>query len=697
MFAWQAFADESSPHHEGPLKRQIDFDTEIVPILTRSGCNVGSCHGAAAGRGGFHLSLLGGDPEADYASIVEQFEGRRVHVAQPERSLILRKPTLQLEHEGGQALSSEGAERLKAWIASGARRIRQRSLQTLDVQPKLVRVEQPGDRVVIRITAHFDDGTHEDVSKWTVLVANDPSAIDIDTSGPSVQVLRRGEHTLIARYLDRVVPIRIRLPLSDTIVDHRTQPIHNFIDEHIFRTLTELRLTVSPTADDATFLRRVSLDLTGRLPTPAEVLIFLEDPMDSKSKRQQCVDRLLESDAFVDYWTYRFAKLLRLYPQPNDKKSVQVYHTWIGQQIRNRTSMDRMARELLTAIGDTHQMGPANFTRSSADARAQAELISQVFMGTRLQCANCHNHPLDRWTQDDYHGLAAIFARLDRGRVVQVVERGTVTNVRTGAQAVPRIPGERYLPTEEDSRAVFAEWLTGAGNPYFARSFVNRLWRGLFGRGLVDPADDLRDTNPATHPELLEELAQDFATHGYDLRHALRRIVTSATYARSSLTDEINREDDRFYSHAYKRPLEPEVMADAISDATGVAERYGDEPLGRRAVQLVDTLTPSETLDALGRCLRRESCEGVSVSSALPTKLHQLNGNWINSKIASQENHLHQRLATTSRDVDVIDTIYLQTLSRPPSDQEQQHWLQKTGTTRGKIESNFLKTFFGVS
>lgn len=669
----------------------IDFDTEIMPVLTRSGCNVGSCHGAAAGRGGFNLSLLGGDAAADYASIVGQYEGRRINLAHPEKSLVLRKPTLDLDHEGGDALQAEGAAKLRAWIAAGAHRAKARSLKSLEFEPSNLLIEQVGTRVPLRVVAHFDNGSTEVVSRWTVFVSSDPAAVSLDAETNTATVLRRGQHMIIARYLDRLVPIRISLPLSDAPVDHSAQPVHNFIDRHVLRTLTDLRLTAAPVADDATYLRRVYLDLIGRLPQRQEVLDFLDDPSDAAIKRRLCVERLLTSDAFVEYWTYRIANLLRVLPQPNETQGAEAYHNWIGEQIRNRVPMDQVARQLLTAVGDSHQVGAANFARSAPDARAQAELVSQVFMGTRLQCANCHNHPLDRWTQDDYHGLAAVFARLERGKIVSVASRGAVTNVRTGEPAIPRIPGLKNLPIDEDGRAPLADWLTSPDNPYFAKSLVNRLWRGTFGRGLVEPADDMRDTNPATHPELLDELARDFVEHGYDLRHTLQRIVSSATYARSGATDSTNRDDDRFYSHALQRSLEPEVLADALFDATGVSDQYGDAPLGQRAVQMVNILTPSVALDALGRCSRKESCEGVTVSGALPTKLHQLNGELVNRKVMSREGHLHRMLAEDASNDAVLEDVYLRALSRPPTAAEREYWLRQLAPLMGEQRVQLLE------
>jgi hypothetical protein len=351
--------------------------------------------------------------------------------------------------------------------------------------------------------------------------------------------------------------------------------------------------------------------------------------------------------------------------------------------------MDEVARALLTAVGDSHVVGPANFARTVGDARGQAELVSQVFLGVRLQCANCHNHPLDRWTQDDYHGLAAVFARLERGRVVKVAPRGAVTNPRTGEPALPRIPGVRDLEAGADGRDGFTRWLTAPENPYFARAIVNRLWRALFGRGLVEPADDLRDTNPATHPELLDRLAADFVRHGHDLRHTLRLIALSKTYGRSGATNAVNRADDRFYSHAYRRPLEPEVLADALADVTGVSDRYGNEPAGTRAVALIDPRTPAPSLDILGRCSRQASCEGATEGGGLPAKLHELNGELINRKLAAPDGRLHRLIAAGEPDDAIVADFYLRALGRPPTGAERDYWRQRLAEA-GKAERTAL-------
>ncbi len=353
-----------------------------------------------------------------------------------------------------------------------------------------------------------------------------------------------------------------------------------------------------------------------------------------------------------------------------------------------------MARELLVATGDTHEYGPANFHRGARNARAEAEFVSELFLGARLRCANCHNHPLDRWTQDDYHGLAAVFAKLERGRQVRVGRRGDVTHPRTGEPAAPRIPGVRFLDANADGRQELADWLTSETNPYFAKAFVNRLWKAMMGRGLIEPTDDLRETNPATHPRLLEELANDFAEHGYHLRHTLRLIAGSDAYARSAAPAPGNAADDRFYSHAAMRPLAPEVLADALAQVTGVAEKYGDLPLGTRAISLPHPGVKSEALDILGRCDRQDSCESTSGDAGgLPMRLHLLNGALINQKITADAGRLSQLIKEGRGNEPIVEEFYLRALGRRPRQTERAYWKQKlpeTGAERRKALEDFL-------
>jgi hypothetical protein len=670
--------------------RAIDFDTEIVPVLTKAGCNAGSCHGAAAGRGGFHLSLFGSDPAADYDAIVNDLEGRRVNLPHPGESLILNKPTGLLKHGGGARLETDGAgaKRITDWIATGALRAKTpRRLTSFEIKPADRVVDREGAVVPLKAFARFDKSADEDVTAWTVFTSSDTSAVEI--TGETATVRRRGQHIIIARFLDRIVPVRITLPFTDLPIDLSSEPRSNFIDDEVLKTLSIVRVPLSGRANDATFLRRVRLDLTGRLPTPDEINAFMSNR--AGDKRAKLVDRLLDSDDFVEYWTHKLTSLFRNRPQPAEAAGMRAFHSWLRESIKKGTPFDQTARDAITGVGDTHKHGPAYFARLTNDARGQAELVGTLFMGVRLQCANCHNHPLDRWTQDDYHGLAAIFAKLERGPIVKVGTRGAVTNPRTGEPAVPRIPGDRYLESKSDGREAFAKWLTAMDNPYFARATVNRLWKAMFGRGLVEPADDLRDTNPATHPELLDRLAADFAKHGHDIRRTLRLIATGETYGRSAETTAANRAADRFYSHAYRRPLSAEVLADAIGDVTGVPEKYGEELLGTRAIALIDPGTPSRSLDILGRCSRRDSCEADAVSGGLPAMLHRLNGELINRKIASTEGRLHKLIAAGKSSDEIIGEFYPRVFGRSPTNDEREYWKSQAEKVDAKDRTAFLE------
>lgn len=669
----------------------VDFDTQVIPVLTRSGCNAGACHGAAAGRGGFKLSLWGGDPAADYDAIVRNLSGRRINTASPASSLVVRKPTLAIDHEGGQVLSQEGTNLLVTWIRQGAKRLRSRSLVSLHVEVDSTAARQQSI-APLKVLAHFDDHQPaQDVTGWVAIVANDPSAVTVLPDNRGLSINRGGQQVINLRFLNRVLPITLTVPLGEKQIDHAQQIRHNFIDNFVFQSLSQLHLPVDTPAGDATFVRRISLDLTGRLPDPDLVKHFVEDT--AHDKRDRLIDVLLDSDAFVEYWSFRFAKWLRIVPQPNDLQAAERYTAWVREQVRDGIGLDKLARQLLLATGDTRVVGPANFSRNARDARMQAEWISEMFMGARLQCANCHNHPLDRWTQDDYHGLAAIFAKIERGSVVTIGRRGAVTNLRTGEPALARIPGARFVHDVEDPRVAFADWLLARDNLTFAKAWVNRLWYQMFGRGLVDPVDDLRETNPATHPELLEHLAKYFVDGGFDLRQTLRVIAQSAAYQRRSV-DKPHAIESQFYVHQSWRPLEAEVLADAIADASGIWDRYGDQADGTRAISLVDPATASVSLDALGRCSRRSSCEAELVSTTLPRQLHQLNGGLVNDKVVHADGILHQLIDRRLDNPAIVCELYLRTLARPPTERELEYWLGSLNASAASERVAILEDLF---
>ncbi|MYA99297.1 DUF1553 domain-containing protein [Candidatus Poribacteria bacterium] len=683
---------------------RVDFENDLIPIFTKFGCNAGACHGAAAGRGEFNLSLFGGNPQADYKAIVRQFAGRRINLMHPEESLVILKPTAQTNHGGGQVLNEdgEGARLLRNWIQQGATYETLRRLERVEISPEKHVIKNPESPVQLHATAYFSNSTTEDVTRWTVFTPEDTSAIEIDTATAVAKVRRRGRHIILARYLTEVVPIELITPLNEVLphsLIQKTKPETKWnatqerstlipkptslnrkenlkIDSEVLKLLSTLRLPMSPAADDVTFLRRVTLDLTGRLPAPDTVTTFLLDT--SKNKRETLVDTLLASAEFNEYWTLQLAKLLRIGAQERNTQGTFVYHQWLSQQVRDGVGYNQVARAVILATGDSHEVGPANFYRTVDGPREQAEFMSELFMGARLRCANCHNHPLDKWTQDDYHGLRAIFAKIESDQIVRVNPSGAVIHPATREKAVPRIPGNRFLPADvADGRAELVDWLTGQDNPYFAKAIVNRLWKAMMGRGLVEPVDDFRSTNPATHPELLTALADDFVAHGYDFRHTLRRIARSESYARSTNTLPQNATDDRFYSHALRKPLAPEVLADAISDVLGVPDAYGNEPEGTRAVSLFNPNTESNALDILGRCGRETSCESsTEATGGLQRKLHLFNGDLLNARIGVPGSRLDKLMSEGKSPMEIVNEFYLAALSRHPADTEEQFWEQ---------------------
>jgi hypothetical protein len=653
----------------------VDFDTEVLPVLAKAGCNAGACHGAAAGRGGFKLSLFGGDPAADHRAIARDLEGRRVNLAHPDRSLLLLKPTWQLDHEGGQRFEADSpqARLLTEWIAAGAPRKSTRRLVDLVVAPANPALESLPGKLSLTVTAQFDDGTSRRVEHLAIFTPADSASTQVDEEG-HVDVLRPGRYAIVVRFLTHVKAIQVTSAQPARALDLTALPRNNWIDDEINATLATLHLPPAPRANDAALLRRATLDLTGRLPSPVRVREYLADTNREKFERE--VDRLLLSKEFAAYWSFKLAHWLRLENTAGgDKASRLVYFQWLQQQVAAGRPLTELAAELLTAEGDSHAMGPPNFHRAGGDARGQAEHVAETLLAVRLRCANCHNHPLDRWTQDDYHGLAAIFARLDRGQVVRLRSSGEVIHPATGEAALPRIPGERFLDRESDGRQALAEWLGGQGRPYFAKAWINRVWESLLGRGLVHPADDLRDTNPATHPELLAHLTEEFSKSGGDLRAAVRLIVMSATYQRSSASLPGSPRDDRYYSRALHRSLPREVLLDALGDATGIPfclESRSKGPSSLRAIESV----------ALG-CEPAADCGRFTDSAVLLDELSAqadwLNGPLVNARLAEPGNAF-TKLANSDAPVrDVVEQYYLRTLSRPPTAQEAEHWARELG------------------
>lgn len=650
-----------------------DFATQVLPVLTQAGCNSGACHGAAAGRGGLQLSLFAGDPQQDYEAIVHAFEGRRVNLTAPESSLLLRKPAGELDHGGGEILphNSAGFKRLLAWIRAGAPRGDARQLMQLHVDPAEKQLSSIPAEVRLHVKAVFDDGRAEDVTAWTRFTAADPAAVAVGTDHIA-RVSRRGRHLLLARFLNVVVPIHLSVPLTEVPADLSTAARLDPLDNIVLQTLEDLHIPASPQADDAAWLRRVTLDLTGRLPDVAD-LQFLESSTDS-DRRLAVVDRLLASESFNDHWTRLISRWLMLQSVTSEPEVLPAAARWLRAQIAADRGLNDIAREIVMASGDSRESGPAAVNRMPRDARQQAEIMAGFLAGIQLGCANCHNHPLDRWTQDDYHGLAAIFAPLERSRMVGFTGRGTVTHPKTGTDAVPRVPGGAALSAGVDQREAVLNWALD-DQRLLAIATVNRLWEVLFGRGLSHPADDLRSTSPPSHPRVLQLLADDFVEHGYRIRHTLRRIVLSGTYGRSSEVLAGNAADDFFLSRARPRPLDPHTLLAAIEDLTGVPEMPDASP-EQLLVTRIDPLSPSSALDALGRCRSTRGCEETGTAPALSARLHQINGSLLNARLQHPQSRLALQLKRGESTRRMVEDWLVRAWTFRPAETDVDAWVQ---------------------
>ena len=672
------------------------FRTSILPVLTKAGCNAGACHGAATGQGGFKLSLLGYDPEEDYERITRELGGRRIAVAHSEESLFLRKPSGQIEHEGGRKLrrDSDGYELVRRWIAAGAPYgPRELQVTAISVEPADSLIGSANDTKQLRVTASLSDGSRQDVTSLALYTSNEDAIAEVSKTG-EVATVGRGLTSIMVRYSGQVAAARVAVPLSDANVAMDDFPVANFIDEHIRAELLRLRVPASPLSDDAEFLRRVHLDVTGRLPTAEVATAFLSE-LPSAEKRRRVIDGLLRSDAFVDFWTMKLADLLLLNGQGDPAAA---YHAWLREQVATNAPFDHIARTLLTSTGDLARVGPANFMTLAHDPRDMSEHAGRIFLGAQIACARCHTHPSDRWTQEDYHRFAAYFARITReGGAVQVSTRGEVDHPKSGKPLSPKPLGApaRQQISDVDRRVELAGWLTAPDNPLFTRTIVNRIWKHLLGRGLVEPVDDLRPTNPPTHPALLDALAADMIAHRFDLRHVIRTIVSSRTYQLTSRTRGVNRLDARLYSHAYLKELPAPVFADAVAQVTGVVDVFEGLPAGTRAVQLISPATPSPALDVLGRCLRKRPCDGSGgAGGGLAEALHLINGSTINGKL--RDGVVVELRDRSNRDV--VEEFYRRALTRPPEPAELAAWESslERGSDRAEAIQDLLWTLLNA-
>lgn len=691
-------------------ERPWNFATDIVPILSRSGCNTGGCHGRAEGQNGFHLSLFGYDAEGDYDSLTRNDGGRRFSGFEPRLSLFLQKASGTIPHVGGPRIQvgSEAYQTLAAWIAAGAPRELGKTherLTKVTVEPSEVRLEQPGAQQ-LRVLAHFADGHTRDVTRLASYKVNDDSSASIDDRGLT-KLLRRAETDLVVRYGSQVISTRLGTVINpDLSFDFAALKPVNVIDEQLYKRLESLRVPPSPPASDSVFFRRVSLDLTGQQPSPERLREFLKDS--SPEKRANAIDHLLNSRDFVRFWQIKFGDLLAI-SQARLGNGAGRYQGWLAENLSKNTPWDEMVRTLLTALGDptSPEGGAVNYALDGmGDPKVAAEQTAQRFLGLRFRCAQCHDHPFDVWTQDDYFGLAATFAKVGTAGMaptgammnrnqIKVNPEGKIDHLRTKKPAVARLIGGEVIETkaEEDPRVALAAWMTAADNPFFARAMANWVWAQMFGKGLADPADDLSKANPPVHPELLEALAKRFVANRFDVRDLIRTIALSNAYGASSATVPGNESDIRLFSHQLPRPLTAHQMADALAQATDVANRFPNRASTTRAIEIVDPGTASPILDAFGRCNRTTGCAAVSTPSlSLRQSLLLIGGDVIEGKVAHLNGYLANMLELKPSPDEIIENLYLRTVCRPPTEAEVKHWtteLESAASLREASEDLF--------
>lgn len=682
------------------------FRHHVLPILSRYGCNSGACHGAMAGKGGFRLSLHGYDPAGDYHNITRQAQGRRVELADPGRSLILAKPTGALPHKGGVRFEVDSHEYqvIAQWITAGA-------TGPADADPELERVEvlppqmllRPGTSQPLVVRAHYSDGHVEDVTRWAKYTSANEAVAQVNDAG-NVNVIGHGEGAVTVWFSSQIAIARVTSPYPHKIDSavFAEAPRHNFIDELVLEQLERLNLPPSPPASDAEFLRRVYLDTIGTLPTAEFTRRFLAD--NAMDKRQRLIESLLARPEFVDYWSYRWSDLLLINGTRLRPDAVKAYYNWIHGHVAANTPWDDFAREVVLAKGSSFENGATNFYALHQDPESLTENISQAFLGLSLGCAKCHNHPLEKWTNDQYYAMANLFARVRfKGwggdprngsglMTLYVVPRGDLIQPLSGKPQPPTPLDGESLPLDDpgDRRAHLARWLTSPENPYFARAITNRVWANFFGVGLVEPVDDLRASNPASNERLLSAAADYLVEKNYDLKELMRAILLSATYQRSSQPLPENKDEQRFYSRYYPKRLMAEVLLDAVSQVTGVASRFTEieypgadrrktefYPEGTRAIQLYDSAVSSYFLQTFGRNQRDITCECErSDEPSMVQVLHLSNGDTINEKLQAKGSLIEQFLKDKLSPAEMVEQVYLAALSRYPTDQERQQLVE---------------------
>lgn len=697
VLALSMVAADAPPGGAAAKPAPPSFVNDVVPVLTRLGCNSGACHGKLAGQNGFKLSLRGYAPELDHVAITRDARGRRIAKSRPRESLLLTKPLMRVPHKGGHRLDAGSAEykTLLGWVAAGAPGpVAGEAVSARIAIEPAARTYRPDETQALTVVSYDPKGHRRDVTRLALFRSNEEALASVDETG--LVTARRPGATAVMTSFQGQVAVHVVTTPYDQKVDPKVYDARvNLIDDHVMARLRELRLEPSPPCDDVTFLRRASLDITGTLPEPEAVEAFLADP--SPAKREALVDRLLASPAYVDSWAQALGELFQNRVERDGdrrgRKGVRGFAHWLRERVRENRPWDEVVRAVLTARGPLSLEPAGGYFLVNRKPEELAEAATHALLGTRIQCARCHNHPLERFTQDDYYGMAAFFSRVkldgkttDEGPAVEVglparrgrrggakvnPEKVGVGQPRTG-QFLPPRPLDRSdvtLEPGQDPREALADWITRPGNRMLARAVVNRVWKRFFAVGLVEPVDDLRATNPASNGPLFEALCDDLIGHGYDLKRLARLVATSRAYGLSSEPLPANAADRTFFSHYLPRRLPAEVLADALTHVTGVSEPYEGYPEGLLAVQLPDPKVPSYLLDTFGRPERVTPCSCERTSEVtMPQVLHLMNGEALGRRLSDGDGRVARLLKTGRTDREVIDRLFLASLGRPPDE-----------------------------
>jgi hypothetical protein len=671
---------------------EVSFRNHVQPILAKAGCSSGACHGAAAGQGGFKLSLRGYDNEGDFLTLTRGAFGRRINTTDPARSLFLMKTTAAVPHKGGERFKvhSPEWETLVEWVAQGAPgpKADDVKIERIEVLPPTVKLKA-GQVQQFAVKAHFSDGHSEDVTRYAKYTATNQTVVNVDDLG-KVTVVGHGESAVTAWFLQKITFATVESPFENEVAPEvfTGAPRRNWIDDLVLDKLRDLNIPPSARCTDEEFLRRVYLDTIGVLPTASEVRAFLADV--STGKRDRVIEQSLKRPEFTDYWAYKWSDLLLVTKRKLPLPAVWAYYKWIRDQVATNTPWDQFARRLLMARGSTLENGAANYFVMTPDPRDLSEKTSVTFLGISTNCARCHNHPMEKWTNNDYYGYANLFARVrfkngaggDGDRIVFAADDGDLVQPLTGRPQTPRPLAGKALAKNfsGDRREALVEWLTAPENPYFSRAITNRVWANFFGVGLVEAVDDIRETNPASNEALFSAAAKWLRDHRYDLRALMREILQSETYQRSSVALAGNKDDSRFYSRYYPRRLMAEVLHDAVAQVTQVPTMFrtknpydqGDKgdsfPAGWRAVQLPDVNTDSYFTRVFGRPLREQTCECERTEEPNVTQaLHIANGDTLNAKLRDASSVAAKIVAANKPVAQWLEDAYLAALGRKPT------------------------------